>query len=150
MKVNQLLLVVTGNHHDGFELLDSFSDDIEIELLDRYLQEGAVDALRTIYEMRRRKTVEEEEFGDSVENLLLNPFLNPEIQHHAVQWFRSKHRIEEFQKNEAEARQVIANYAYLVFCKRPDLIDFMIEGRTATVRVRVVQIDALRVQSKAS
>lgn len=150
MRVNQLLLVVTGNHHDGFELLDSFSDDGEIEILQEHLTAHSYEAIRTVYEMRKRKCEEEEEFGDSVENLLLNPFLNPEIQHHAVQWFRSKHRIEEYQRNEAEARQVIANYAYLVYCKHPEMADFMIEGRTATVRVKVVLIDAERMMKKAS
>lgn len=131
------------------QLLDQLSDDREIAALETALVSGEADALDTIYEMRKRQAEEEEEFGNYVEELLSQPCVRPEVREHGLQWFRSKIKIEEYQKCEVEATQVIAQYAFKLFQEDPCRTDFLLAGPTARVRVRIFVVPQMSGQAAA-
>jgi hypothetical protein len=130
MKAATLALVVDVQG-DQPKLVEFLSDDKEIEVLE------ANQAIEAVYEYRQNQVREEEEFGDYIEELLSHPFVRPEVQEHAVAWFKSKIRIEEYQQAEAEAAKIIADYAYKMFRDDPSRTDFFLSGPTHMVRVRV-------------
>lgn len=98
---------------------------------------GEKEPLDLLERVRAREAKEEEDFGNYVEDLLSKPFLRPEVQQHAVQWLRSKIRIEKYQQSEQEAVKVIAEYALKLFQGDPEKIDFLLAGPHAQVRVRI-------------
>lgn len=129
-------------------LIDAFSDDTEVEILQEAWENNELtdgdkpipDPLKQIYEMRERQTKEDEEFGNYVEDLLTNPFLRKDIQAHAVQWLRSKIRIEEYHHCERDAMRVIAEYAFQIYRQDPAKRDFFLAGPVAKVRVRIFEL----------
>ena len=125
------------------EFLEAISDDDEIALLENALQDRMNDPLETVRAFREQRKIEDEKFGDYVEDLLSQPFLRPQVQEQAVQWLRSKIRIEEFQQSETEATKVIAAYAYQVFCDNPEKKDFTLLGKSAAVRIRVFDVEEI-------
>lgn len=140
-KVGSVFLVLTcGTSETQPELLDALSDEREIGVFEQAVEKGVRNPLEKVYESRNQMEAEDEEFGDYVEQLLCQPFLRPEIREHGVQWFRSKVKIDEYKRNEREAAQVIAGYAYKVFLENPSKTDFMLAGPKAMVRVQVVQV----------
>ena len=116
------------------QILEVLSDEQEIAILEEARNSPSLDA---VHQFRLSRTREEEDFADYVEQLLSQPFLRPEIQDHGVQWLRSRIRIQEFQRHEAEAAQIIAEYALKVFLADRANIDFMLAGPRASVRVKV-------------
>ncbi len=122
-------------------LVESLSDDREIGLLELSLADHVEDPLRIVYDQREKEAKEDSEFGDYVEELLSQPFVRPEIQEHGVQWLKSKIRIEQYQKTEAEAAKVIADYAYRIFMGNPVKTDFYIAAPNAKVRVRIFVLE---------
>ena len=124
------------------KLIEKLSDDKEIELFEKAVKAGELDPLIAIYDLRAEQSKEDEDFGDYVESLLTQPFTRLDIQDHGVRWFRSKIKIEEFQKTEAQAREVIANFAYQLFLEDRARTDFVLAGPTAQVRVRVFTLAA--------
>src|SRR5207253_2701486 len=119
-------------------LVETLSDDREIAILRAPLEAGeTTDPLRPIHEHREQERREDEEFGDYVEKLLSQPFVRPEILEHGVRWFRSKNRIEEFRRSEAQAASIIAEYAFEAFLREPDRTDFILSGPSTQIRVRV-------------
>src|SRR3990167_5882330 len=122
MRAGTVALIV---RHEGVApvFVEAICDDGEISVLEKALTQGQ-DPLSQVYAFREKQKAEDEEFGDYVEQLLTQPFLKPEIQSHGVQWLRSKIKIEQYQKCEREATQVIAQYAYALYCKNPDRVDF--------------------------
>ena len=139
MKPATIALVINAKDH---ALLEALSDDLEIQTFEKEVMEGNPNPLGIVLRQRQQQTKEEEEFGDYVEELLSQPFLKTEIQEHALKWLRSKVRIEEYQKRESEAAEVIADYALKVFRSDPDRTDFLLAGPTNKVRVRVFVLDA--------
>ncbi|HTL11554.1 MAG TPA: hypothetical protein VL588_03655 [Bdellovibrionota bacterium] len=123
-------------------LLDVFSDDIEIHVLEKAVQDGSQDPIQAVYESRVNQEREEEEFGDYVETLITHPGVRPEIREHGVQWLRSKVKIDEYKKHESDASHVIADYAFKVFEKDPTKAEFLLAGPTAEVRIRVFVVAA--------
>ena len=129
-------------------LIDAFSDDQEVEILQEAWENNELtesdkpipDPLRQIYEMRDRQVKEDEDFGNYVEDLLNNPFLRKDIQEHALQWLKSKIRIEEYHACEREAMRVIAEYAFQIYRQDPAKRDFFLAGPVAKVRVRVFEL----------
>src|SRR4051812_4735027 len=82
-------------------LIDVLSDEREIEIFESNARETRTDdevALSAVYEHRMTQSQEDNEFGDYIEELLSQPFVRPEVQEHAVAWFKSKIRIEQYQK----------------------------------------------------
>jgi hypothetical protein len=131
-------------------LVETLSDDREIHILQTAVGSGEQDPLQKVYAQRELQSKEDEEFGDYVEDLLCQKFLKPEIQEHAVQWLRSKVRIEEFQKNESQAAKVIADYAYKIFQSDPERKDFFLAGPSTKVRIIVYVLDRSGKHSSAS
>jgi hypothetical protein len=127
----------TAGKSTEWVLVDTLSDDLEIGAYEQALVQGTDDPLSVVYEVRSKRAEEDEEFGDYVEELLSKPFVPPEVQDHGVQWFRSKNRIEQFQKAETEARSVIAEFAFKIFQSDPTRTDFVLASPNAEVRVRV-------------
>ena len=139
MKTNQLVLVVE-QQRDEQVLRDSFSDQDEIDLLLEAISQKEKNPLEIVHRFRQNRAREEEEFGDTVEALLLRPFLNMEIREHGINWFRSRIRMEEFRKTEENARKILTSYAFVLFQSNPELKDFTLQGRVAAVQVCVVDL----------
>src|SRR5690606_13935231 len=95
------------------------------------------DPLKRVEDHRMLQKQEDEEFGNYVEELLSRPFLKPEIQNHGVQWLKSKIKIDEFKRREAQATQTIAEYAFQVFSADPLKKEFTLSGPSAKVKVRI-------------
>jgi hypothetical protein len=123
---------------DRPQIVEILSDEQEIEILEASFKEGLkIESLEKIYEYRRRLNEQEEQFGNYVEDLLAHPFIRKEIRDHGLQWLKSKMRIEQYEKTEKEAAQVIADFAMKVFASNPSKTDFMIAGPKSQVRVLV-------------
>ena len=122
------------------QLVDRISDEQEIEALENAFRESEEDPLSHVYGLRARIQQEDEEFGDYVETLLSQPFLRPEVREHGLQWLKSKLRIEEFRKNEAEATRTIAEYAFRLYEGNPEREEFFLAGPAARVRIRVFRL----------
>ena len=119
------------------ETLTSGEEILELELA---MLNREPEPLRKVQEYRVKHSSEEEEFADFVEGLLSQPFVKPDVQAHAVQWFKSRAKIEAFQKAEDDASRVIAQYAFHVFLNDPTKTDFLLAGPKAKVRIRVLDL----------
>ena len=142
MKVATVALVVDYGR-SAPSLIDIISDDHEIRLLESAYKHGETDPLELVYAHRVKQAQEDDEFGNYVEELLSQPFVRTEIQDHGVQWLKSKLRIEQYQKSEAEAAKVIATYALKIIEEDRAKTDFFLAGPTTMVRVRVFETKAL-------
>ena len=142
MKTGIVALII-GSQDGRSVLLDQLSDEQEISILERALEDKAREPLDLVYEHRERLAREDEAFGDYVERLLSQPVVRPEVQKHGVQWLRSKQKIETFQKSEVEASKVIADFAFRLYQEEPDRRDFLLAGPAAQVRIRVFQMPHL-------
>jgi hypothetical protein len=134
-----IAIVVTRNGGEPVltETLTSAEEILELELA---LINKEPEPLKRVLEFRERQKAEDEEFADFVEGILSQPFLKPEVQEHAVQWFKSRGKIETYQKAEDEASTVIARYAFQLFSEDPKKTDFMLAGPKARVRIRVIDL----------
>lgn len=140
---NRMSTVALVVRYEGADpvLLESFSDETEIAIFESAVKGDEEDPLSSVYAMRERQAKEDEEFGNYVEDLLSQPFVRPEIQQHGLQWLKSKMRIEEFQRSERDATNVIAQYAWKLFQENSQRTDFILAGPTAKVRVKVFTLD---------
>jgi arginine deiminase len=138
MKTTQIALIVLLDPA-GPMLVDTLTDGDEIEFYDLSLQEET-NPLAKIYRHRHWVEQQDEELADYLEQVLCKPFPEILFQRQATRWFRMKMRIEQFQRKEKEAAQVIADYAYRVFLDEPDRSEFYIESDHHRVRVRVFTI----------
>jgi hypothetical protein len=134
-----IALVVTRNGGEPVltETLTSAEEILELELA---MINHEPEPLKRVHEYRLRQVSEDEEFADFVEGMLSQPFLKPDVQEHAVQWFKSRSKIETYQKAEDEASRVIALYAFQVFADDPRKTDFLLAGPRARVRIRVIDL----------
>jgi hypothetical protein len=146
-KIGTVALIVRLDGDQAPNLVEKFSDDREIAAFETAMKAGDADPLSTVYTMRDRQAKEDEEFGDYVEELLSQPFVRPEIQEHGVQWLKSKIRIEQFQKCEREATQIIADYAFRLFSENPSRTDFFLAGPAAKVRIRIFTLPSVNEES---
>ncbi len=142
MKQATIALVVrhdpsTPGHLKDPQLLGVLSDDREIEVFERALLSRVENPLAILESYRERIALEEGEFGDYVEELLSQPVIKPEIREHGLQWLKSKIRIEQYQKAEKEAVEVISNYALQIYIQDPEKTDFLLAGPATHVRVKV-------------
>ena len=120
------------------ETLTNLDEIIELE---RALMNRDPQPLKKVEEYRLKQASEDEEFADFVEGLLSQPFLKPEVQEHAVQWFKSRVKIEGYQRAEDEASRVIAQYAFDIYSADLERTDFLLTGPKAKVRIRVFHLD---------
>jgi hypothetical protein len=119
------------------ETLTSSEEILEIELA---MMNREPDPLKRVQEFRSKQNGEDEEFADFVEGLLSQPFVKPDVQAHAVQWFKSRAKIESFQKAEDDASKVIASYAFQVYANDVTKTDFLLAGPKAKVRIKVIDL----------
>ncbi len=138
-KVGTVALVVKVGD-DLSELVDAFSDDQEIEALEKAFEDGENDPVGMVYDLREQVSQEDEEFGDYVEELLSYPFLSPQIQEHGINWLKSKIKIEQYKQSEKEATRVIADHAMKIFQGDRGKTDFTLAGPTAQVKIRVFSV----------
>lgn len=120
------------------ETLTSAEEILELELA---MMNRDPEPLKRVEEFRSKQTYEEEEFADFVEGLLSQSFVKPDVQEHAVQWFKSRAKIESYQKTEDDASRVIALYAFQVYSADPSRTDFMLAGPRSKVRIKVIDLD---------
>lgn len=141
----QPTIAIVVTRHGGepvlTETLTSSEEILEMELA---IQSRDPEPLKRLQEFRSKQHSEEEEFADFVEGLLSQPFVKPDVQEHAVQWFKSRAKIEAYQKAENEASRVIALYAFQVYASDSSKVDFMLAGPRARVRVRVIDLSSLQ------
>src|SRR4051812_11377542 len=100
MKMSTVALIVSSDIQKLPLLVDTLHDQGEIEYLETAIRSGEMNPLQQIYEHREHQLKQESEFGDYVEELLSQPFLNRDVQQHGIQWLKSKIRIEKYQKTE--------------------------------------------------
>ncbi len=120
-----------------FEALTSADEILELELA---LMSADPNPLKRVHDFRQKQLMEDEEFADFVEGLLSQPFVKPDVQDHAVQWFKSRAKIEAYQKAEDGASKVIAMYAFEIYQSDPGRTDFFLAGPKAKVRIRVIEL----------
>jgi hypothetical protein len=121
-------------------LVDTLSNEAEIDLVDACIRADEADPLQYLYQLREQDMKKEDEFGDRVEEMLSQPFLNREVQMHGLKWLQSKMRIEEYHKTEKDAVKVIAEYAYKIFRQDPSKTDFFLASSSSQVRIRVFKL----------
>jgi len=148
MKIGTVVLVI-HKHENAYKLIETFSNDQEITLFEEAFNRNHSDPLRVVLEYRSQQKQEDEAFGDFVENLLSQPFLRQEIQHHGIEWLKSKIKIEQFQKNEEEATAVIAHYAFRLFEEDRNRPEFFLVGPKAKVRIRVFTVTSEQMTAPA-
>src|SRR5262249_33318543 len=101
MKMSTIALVI-GRQSNLPVLMETLSDEAEIRYMEDALKAGETRPLQRIHEYRESEARQEDELGNHIEDLLSKTFVKPEIQTHAVQWLRSKIKIEQYQKAEKE------------------------------------------------
>ncbi len=134
-----IAIVVTRDRGEPV-LADTLTSSEEILELELAMINQEAEPLKRVQDFRVRQAAEDEEFADFVEGILSQPFLKQEVQEHAVQWFKSRTKIETYQKAEDEASRVIALYAFQVFAGDPKKTDFLLAGPKARVRIKVIDL----------
>lgn len=132
--------IILAEASENPQWIETFSDEREIEALERAIAEGSHDPIKAVYAYREKIEQEDEEFGDYVEELLTQKLVRPEIQEHGVAWLKSKLKIQEYRKQEEDAAEVIATYAMAKVRENPKLEDFTLAGQGIKVRVRVFKV----------
>src|SRR4051812_7984873 len=127
MKTSTIALVVTYEAEMPV-LMDTLSDEREIHFMEEALRMGESRPLEQIYEHRAIEARQDDDLGNYIEELLSQTYLKPEIQKHGLQWLKSKIKIEQYQKAEKEAAQVIAEYAIKILREDPTKTDFFLTG----------------------
>ena len=118
-------------------LLESLSDEREVEFVESALKEGHPDPVWALRQRRKAQTREDEDLADYIEGLVSEPNCKSEVQENAVPWFQSRIELERFQRAEAEARAIIVEYALKLYEDDPTRVDFILSAPTAEVRVRI-------------
>ena len=129
-------------------LVDSFSDEKEIMILEESLQQNEVPPLELVYLYRESQCKADEDFADYLEELLVQPHLETEVRERGIEWFHSRIRIEKFQSHEKEARDVIANYAYQLYQEDGNKVDFVLCGPSAKVRIKVFHVQCIQAEQR--
>ncbi len=128
------------------ETLTSAEEILELEMA---MIDRDPEPLRRVEVYRKKQASEDEEFADFVEGLLSQPFVKPDVQEHAVQWFKSRAKIEAYQKAEDDASRVIAQYAFKIYSSDPNRTDFMLAGPRAKVRIKVIDLNLSQCRNAA-
>lgn len=137
-KVGTVALVI-HKKGEAAHLVEALSDHEEIAMLGVRMQQGDENPLRSIYDLRSQQVQEDNEFADYIEEILSRPFVKRELRDQGVRWFRSKMKIEDYQKCERDATRVIAGYAYKVYQQNPQRKDFLLASENAKVRILVFE-----------
>lgn len=135
-----IALIVSSNDSKAPTLCEALTSADEILELELAVMNADPDPLKRVYDFRNKQAMDDEEFADFVEGLISQPFVKPEVQEHAVQWFKSRAKIEAYQKAEDDASRVIAMYAFEIYQNNPTKTDFYLAGPKAKVRIRVIEL----------
>lgn len=135
-----IALIVSSINSDQPTLKEALTSADEILELELALRNADPDPLQRVHDYRSKQQIDDEEFADFVESLLSQPFVKPEVQEHAVQWFKSRAKIEAYQKAEDNASKTIALYAFEIYRNNPTKTDFFLAGPKAKVRIRVIEL----------
>ena len=135
-----VIAIVVTRESGSLVLEETLTCSDEILELELAMLNREPEPLKTVRNYRSKQMGEDEEFADFVESLLSQPCVKPEVQVHAVQWFKSRTKIESFQKAEDDASRVIANYAFQVYSKDASKTDFLLAGPKAKVRIKVIDL----------
>jgi hypothetical protein len=136
MKTNHIALVVSGEV-GSWVLIDTLSDEQEIEYFEQLMHVRDPDPLRRIYQLRTVQQGKEDEMADFIENLVSQPFVSEKVKTQGIRWFKSKIKIENFHQLEMEAAQVISEFAFKMFQKEPEKTDYFLVAPQSRIRVRV-------------
>jgi len=132
------VLILLGRDEEGRpKILESVSDDPEILLVEEALAEHHPDPVTVVRQRRQELENEEEAFADYIEGLLSAPACGIQLQRHAVLWFRSRIDLEAYRRAEIEARRVIVDFAFRLYCEDPSQTDFTLASPQAEVRVLI-------------
>jgi len=149
-QANEPTIALIVSHEQGEPVLaDTLTSLEEILELELAMMNRDPEPLKRVLEYRLKQVSEEEEFADFVEGLLSQSFVKPDVQEHAVQWFKSRAKIESYQKAEDDASRVIALYAFQVYRNDPGRTDFLLAGPRAKVRIKVIDLDQSQYRSIA-
>jgi hypothetical protein len=121
-------------------ILETLVDPSEIQLLESSFRAQAQDPLQEVYRYRAYLEQQDEAFGEEVEALLSRPFIQPQVRAQGLRWLRAKMKIDQFQKKEQEAARVIAEYAYRIFEKNPQQVQFQIQSKHLSVDVKIFEL----------
>ena len=136
------VLILLGRDEQGMpKILEAVSEDPEILLIEQALADQQVDPVSAVRQRRQEQDDEEEAFADYIEGLLSVPACGIELQRHAGLWFRSRMDLEAYRRAETEARRVIVDFAFRLFCDDPSQTDFILTGPQAGVRVIIREIE---------
>lgn len=131
-----IALVVTYREQDPI-LLDSLSDDNEISTLEKSILVGGGHPLEMIYEEREKKRQCDQVMGAALERVIQEKDRPQEVKFYAIDWFKTKSRIDQLLEEEAKSREVIAKFAFQLFCEDHRKKDFFLQGSQVKLRVRV-------------
>jgi hypothetical protein len=136
MATNTIALLIS--YSSGSPVLETtLFDEWEIQLLEAALVAQEPEPMKHVHNYRTQEQQKELELADFVEELVSKPFLSSQIQHYGMQWFKSKIKIDEYNKLEQDAIQVIAKYAFQLFLKDSHKTDYFLLSPNSRVRVRV-------------
>ena len=135
-----IALIVSNVDSNGCILREALTSSDEILELELALVSSESEPLKRVHDFRAKQLLEDEEFADFVEGLISQPFVKPDVQEHALQWFKSRAKIEAYQKAEDNASQVIALYAFEIYQSNKNRTDFFLAGPKSKVRIRVIEI----------
>jgi hypothetical protein len=144
------VLILLGRDEEGRpKILESVSDDPEILLVEEALAEHHPDPVMAVRQRRQEQENEEEAFADYIETLLSAATCGIQIQRHAALWFRSRIDLEEYRRAEIEARRVIVDFAFRLYCEDPSQTDFTLAAPHAEVRILIRDLAILPVRTPA-
>jgi hypothetical protein len=142
------VLILLGRDEEGRpKILESVSDDPEVLLVEEALAEHHPDPLMAVRQHRQEQEDEEEAFADYLESLLSAPACGIQLQRHAVLWFRSKMDLESHRRAESEARRVIVDFAFRLYCEDPSQTDFVLTSPQAEVHVVIRDLAELSLRT---
>ncbi|MFZ9595612.1 MAG: hypothetical protein ACO3A2_05985 [Bdellovibrionia bacterium] len=142
MKTTTLALCIAFESGEPL-CVDALTQESEIQLLERLILQNAPDPLAQLNQFRSEQAQREEEFGDSAEQQLCNPFVREPLRSQAIQWFRAQIQVEQFQKREKEAVEVLSRFAFDFWRAHPAQTQFLIQNDRAQVKVRVFIVHSL-------
>jgi hypothetical protein len=143
--VGRVLILITRYSEGQLQIADSISDDPEFSFVQQMLSKKHPNPLEAIRQRRRVQYLEEEAFADYIESLVSAPGCALDVRDHAGRWFLSRIHLEKYRQAEAEARQVIVDYAFRVFLSDPNQTDFILASAHAQVRVLIHVVEMTKV-----
>jgi hypothetical protein len=139
--LGRVLILIARDSNGTLQVLDSVSEDPEVSFVEQVLAKNHPNPIEALRQRRRLQEQEDEAFADYIENRVSAPSCTFEIREHAGKWFRSRIHLEQYKKSEAEAREVIVNYAFRVFLSDTSQRDFILASAQAQIRILIYVVE---------